>query len=238
MNGSNDNPVATQFISAYRKLLYQSDIQISKYSNVASQCMPNILTISSKSKSPAEEQDSLVQTAEQEETEWYEVLELESLENCDSLIDKHDSGISFVANILEQRLLKGPIYCNFCREVLQRNKKVNDNMCVSLENGKPCLSSYVLCKLTDTALKTLMNTGSNFKQKIYCYVMNQIDFDNIFPDFLDPEHDIDHKHFLIKFFIDEYTHKKCAYVAKQKSIALQKRYVRNSLRKLCHFLHQ
>lgn len=47
MNGSNDNPIASQFISAYRKLLHQADITISNDSNVAKQCSSNILTISS-----------------------------------------------------------------------------------------------------------------------------------------------------------------------------------------------
>lgn len=166
------------------------------------------------------------------------MLGLESWGNCEPFMDQHDAGISFVANLLEHRLLKGPIYCQFCMNVLLNNEKVNDNKCVSLENGKPCLSTYILCKLTDTALKTLINTGPNFKKKIYISVMNQIDFDHIFPEFYEPEHDIDHKHFLIKFIIDEYIHKKCAYIAKQKTIGLQKRYIRNSLRKLGHFLHQ
>lgn len=236
MNGSNDNPIPTQFMSAYRKLLFNADISISKDSNVA-RLSSNILSVSSLTNSslctiPIEDQKN------DDEEEWVEVLELESLSNCNSLIDKHDSGISFVAQLLEQRLLTGPIYCNFCKEVLQKNEKVRDNMCVNATNGKPCRSTYLLCKLTDTALKTHINTGRNLKQKIYLSVMNQIDFEEIFPEFYCPEHDIDHKHFLIKFFIDEYTHKKCAYVAKQQTIALQKRYIRNSLRKLGHFLHQ
>lgn len=160
------------------------------------------------------------------------------MENCSVLIDKSDAGISYVAGMLEQRLLFGAIYCQFCKEVLEQNEKVHSGMCLSSENGKPCQSTYLICKLTDSALKMYINSGPNFKQKIYLYVMNQIDFDKVFPTFFDPEHDVDHKHFLIKYFIDEYTHKKCAYIAKQHTISLQKRYVRNSLRKLGHFLNQ
>lgn len=238
MNGSNDNPIATQFISAYRKLLHQSDILISNYSNVTSQCSSNILTISSKTQQSRLAEYKTVMEEEEEEDEWNEVLNLQSLENCNSIIDTNDSGISYVAHILERRLLTSNIYCKFCKDVLEKNSKVNNNMCVNFQMGKPCLSTYLLCKLTDTALKTCINTGPNFKQKIYLYVMNHVDFDKIFPVFYDPDHDVDHKHFLIKFFIDEYTNKKCAYVAKQKTIALQKRYVRNSLRKLYHFMHQ
>lgn len=100
------------------------------------------------------------------------------------------------------------------------------------------MSTYQICKFTDAVLKIYINTGPNLHQKVYLTVMNDIDFHDIFPEYYDPEHDVDHKHFLIKFFIDEYINKKCAYVAKQKTIALQKRYVRNTLRKLCHSMNQ
>lgn len=175
---------------------------------------------------------------QQEKDEWDEVLDLQTMENCFPIIDNNDSGISFVAQLLETRLLNGNIYCNFCREVLEKNTKVIDDLCVNSKLGKPCLSTYKICKLTDNAIKGFINTGPNFKKKIYLSVMNNIDLDQIFPEFFDPLHDIDHKHFLIKFFIDEYTNKKCSYMAKQKTIALQKRYIRNSLRKLGHFMHQ
>lgn len=149
-----------------------------------------------------------------------------------------DSGIAYVAKALEDRLTTNTVYCSLCRKVLKENEKVNDNICVSLHFGKPCKSTYQLCKLTDTALKVLINTGKNFKQKVYLMVMNNIDFENVFPVFYESVHDIDHKHYVMKFIIDEYINKKCAYVAKQKTISLHKRFVRNRLRKLAHFMHQ
>lgn len=239
MNGSNDNPISTQFQSAYRKLLHQSDIRLSESSNVSVQSSSNVLTISSFSKHSnlSEDEFSLPRGTEQEEEEWNEVFELESLENCNHILDKSDSGITFIAHLLERRLLTGSIYCNFCKDVLQKNAKVNDNLCINFETGKPCASTFHLCKLTDIAIKSYINTGPHFKKKIYLYVMNQIDFEKIFPEFFLPQHDVDHKHYLIKYFIDEYINKKCAYLAKQKTISLQKRYVRNSLRKLGHNLH-
>lgn len=231
MNGYNENPMAHQFISAYRKLLHQSDILISNYSNVASQCSSNVLTVSSTTK-------QTLNTNGVVEDDWNEILDLESLENANYLTDMHDSGIAYVAKVLEDRLITSNVHCNLCRKVLSENKKVNDNICVSLQYGKPCKSTYQLCKLTDTALKVLINTGANFKQKVYLSVMNNMDFENIFPVFYESVHDIDHKHYLIKFIIDEYINKKCAYVAKQHTIALHRRFVRNRLRKLAHFMHQ
>lgn len=237
MNGYNENPIATQFTSAYRKLLYQTDISPSNFSNVTSQGISNILTVSSVTKRSSLVLDHSI-PGENEEATWNEVLDLEALENCSHLTDFNDTGISYLAHMLEKRLLTSNIYCNLCKKVLERNEKVSDNMCVNIHLGKPCISTYQLCKFTDSVLKTSINTGPNFKDKIYLTVMNSLDFHNVFPEFYDPEHDIDHKHFLIRFFIDEYANKKCAYVAKQNTIALQKRYIRNRLRKLGHFMHQ
>lgn len=243
MNGYNENPAPLQFVSAYRKLLYQSDILVSSYSNVMSQCSSNVLTVSSVTKQtnivpPPSISEENEKNEENEETDWDEFLELQALDDCNHLMDYNDTGVSYVAHMLEKRLLTSNIYCNCCKKVLERNEKVGDGMCVNAQFGKPCISTYQLCKLTDSALKTLINTGPNFKQKVYLTVMNAIDFDKIFPEFFDLEHEIDHKHFLVQFFIGEYTNKKCAYVAKQKTISLQKRYMRNKLRKLGHNMRQ
>lgn len=237
MNGYNENPAPTQYVSAYRKMLYQSDILISNFSNVMSQCSSNVLTVSSVTKQ-SEIAAAPSISNENEETEWTEFIEMQALDDCSYLMDYNDTGISYMAHMLEKRLLTSNVYCNCCKKVLERNEKVGDGMCVNIHSGKPCISTYQLCKLTDSALKTLINTGPNFKQKVYLTVMNNIDFEKKFPEFYDPEHDIDHKHFLVQYFIGEYTNKKCAYVAKQKTISLQKRYMRNKLRKLGHFMRQ
>lgn len=234
MNGSSDNSTPAQFISAYRKLLHNCDILISNFSNITNQLTSDILTVSSSIKPSCPAQDQII-AEEAEAEEWNEVMELQSLDNCNAIIDAIDAGVSFVAHALEKRLLTNNIYCDFCKEVLEKSEKVND---FNFQMGKPCLSTYQICKLTDTALKSVINSGPNFKQKTYLAVMNNLNFDEIFSEFYEPVHDVDHKHFLIKFFIDEYTNKKCAYVAKQKTLSLQKRYIRNSYRKKIHFMNQ
>lgn len=243
MNGYNENAAPLQFISAYRKLSYQSDILLSSHSNVMEQSLSNILTISSLTKQPEQVPNhsnaaESIKSVSEEQDEWNEVLELQALDNCSHLMDYNDTGISYIAHSLEKRLLSSNIYCYSCKSVLEENEKVDNDMCVNSLFGKPCRSTYQLCKLTDSAIKVYINTGVNFKTKVYLSVMNSIDFNKIFPKFNLPEHDIDHKHFLIRFFIDEYTNKKCAYIAKQKTISLQKRFMRNRLRKLGHCLRQ
>lgn len=236
MNGHNDNPTATQLSSAYRKLLHQVDVFISEFSNATPQSSSDVLTVSSFNKGSSLTNSPISTESGQDEEEWLETTELLAIEDCSYLTDKHDTGISYVAHMLEKRLLTGTIYCDLCKDVLLNNEKLCDSMCVNFH--QPTKSAYQLCKFTDIALKTYINTGPNFKQKVYLMVLNQIDFDQVFPEFYDPIHDINHKHFIMKFFIDEYINKKCAYISKQNTIALHKRYMRNKLRKISHYMGQ
>lgn len=240
MNGHNENPTATQFMSAYRKLLHHLDVLISDDSNVMPSNTSNVLTVSSYNDIKLCNQ--LDRTESIEDEEWFELMELNDLKDMSQFTDNNnDAGISYVPHILEKRLLSGTIYCDYCKNVLLNNVFINlcvlhQFMCVG--HDQPTKSTYLLCKLTDIALKHLINTGPNIKQKVYLMVMNDIEIDQMFPLFYDPVHDIDHKHFIIKFIIDEYINKKCSYVSKHNTIALQKRYVRNKLRKIAHYMSQ
>lgn len=253
MNGSNDNPTAVQFKSAYRKLLQNLDIKVSRDSNVKFIVPSNILTIPSSSRRSTLEKDVNEHSNSPESVslplysnesifqEWEENLYLEdSQQNINYLTESRmDSGIAYAANVIENRLKEcKQIYCYDCLLVLKNNEKINDESCVSLANGRPCLSTYRLCKLTDMALQSYINTGPNMKQRVYLDVMTNISFADLFVDFSDPEHDIAHKHFIIKFIIDEYINKKCAYIAKHHTLQLQKKYLRNKLKKKIHFAHQ
>lgn len=250
MNGDNDNPTTVQFLSAYRKLLFNSDVLLSKYSNVRAISSSNLLTVPSSIRRSTLQKDvaqhnrlfeSVALSSEQEEIEeWQEALEWDQLTHSDYLTGGTiDSGIAYTANIIEKRLRDcDQVHCNDCIRVLTDNEKINDETCLNAINGKPCLSTYQLCKLTDMALQTYINTGETMKQRVYLDVVNNINFKQLFKKFFEPEHDIEHKHFIIKFVIDEYMNKKCAYVAKQHTLDLQKKYLRNKLRKQLHFMHQ
>lgn len=77
--------------------------------------------------------------------------------------------------------------------------------------------------------------------QVYDTVQKNIDLNDIFPEFETihfNEHRDDHKCFLIRYIIDECIHIKCSFIAKQKTIATQKRYIRNRLRKAAHRIHQ
>lgn len=251
MNGYNENPMSQQFVSAYRKLLNNYDVLISERANIIRRGTSNVLTVSSGAKKYGslekdvieysdetfhiEEVNSSLQENEAEE----ELFDLELLESSDHISDNlQDVGVCYLANIIERRLTTCKyINCNFCPQVFIANEKINQNACVSGYLGTPCVSTYQLCKLTDRTLKVYVNTGPKFKDKVYIKVLNALDWNSLFPKFFEPHHDTEHKRFLIKFIIDEYINKKCAYIAKQKTIMSQKRYTRNHLRKLAHFKH-
>lgn len=255
MNGSNDNPQPFMFISSYRKILHQCEIASSPYANVQNLAKANapslvtsdILSVPSFKNRRSRIADSnqpelLIPTLDSEINEIYEIADFEMIVDSDYITDTlHDSGISFIASKLEEKLFTcGQVYCDICIKVLNSNRKVDTAICLN-ENNKPCLSTYQICKITDTALKSIVfsiNRQPNLKQKIFNTVMRMLEWHGIFPEFFENEHDFEHKHFLIKFFVDEYVNKKCAYLAKQKTLELQKKYVRHRYRKATHFQHQ
>lgn len=251
MNGNSDNPMAHQFVSAYRKLQLQCDISVSAFSNVTSLVTSNVLTISSfknprpilgtevnayRNEPVGDVQPLLTSSLDEsiEFSEWEQHMAGEYL--TDRL---QDPGIVYAANLIERKLRTcEQVYCQWCIKVLENNEKVDNGMTIDIGRGIPCVSTYQLCKLTDTAIKIYINTDPKFKQKIYNHIFELLDWVKIFPQFYDNHHDSDHKQFLVKFIVDEFINKKCAYIAKHTNLELHKKYLRNKLRKLCHYLHQ
>lgn len=248
MNGHNDNPNSQQFSSAYRKLLYEADLILSSHSNCEARGKSNILTVSSsirqsKPNLPSESiefGEPMNDDDDEPESLFFEINQM--LFNDKVSDDARDPGIAHVANELEHRLKRcNQIYCQFCLQVLIENEKVSDAICVNLDDGKPCKSTFNLCKMTDSAMKILINKKPDFKDDVYHSILNTIDWDDIFPEFHhggDEELGDDHKKFLVRYFIDEYINVICANIAKQTTIATQKKYLRNRLKKIIHNNHQ
>lgn len=256
LNGQNDNPMPHQFVSAYRKILHQCEVTHSPYSNVSALAnstvgliSSDILTVPSfmKNRLKLTEQQTSFSSFENPTSEIqssliasHETLDWEQLIQTEYLTDNvQDSGIVFAAKSIESRLTNcEQIYCNPCVEILRNSPKINDHVCVNLETAPPCISTYKICKLTDTVVKIYINSGQQIKLKTYLEVMNGLEWHNIFPEFDLYNHDIEHKHFIVKFIIDEYVNKKCSYYAKQTMLDLEKEYVRSKLRKIVHAHHQ
>lgn len=243
-NGNNDNPNAVQFQSAYKKLLFNCDIGISSSSNVAIiGCTSNVLSVSSRREKLYDDLDGdIEQPIQLPYDEMHDISNdlsgLEDLERSIHLTDNiHMAGITFVANAIENRVLTcNNISCEFCIRMLENDEKVDALSCINTEGRRPGKSTFQLCKLTDTAIKIHSNCSSEstFKQKIYIYVLNNVNTNNLYVDD-DENHDVEHKNYIIKHIIDEYIRIKCTYLAKMKTLNMRKNFLRNKYRKMLHF---
>lgn len=211
----NDNPTQQQFKASYKRIQLASDIPLSAGSNIST----NILEVSSKK----------TENAPDTSHHFDDQLELER-DEAQCLF--HSGSINFVGFEIESRLLKAN-GCIFCKKVLQDNVKVIEQNCIG--KNIPCESTFALCKATDQAIKHSINhANENFSDQIINLVMRSVHFDELYPCFFENEHDQDHKHFLIRFIINEYIHIKCTFLSKQKNINMHQTYLRHAYRKVIH----
>lgn len=120
--------------------------------------------------------------------------------------------------------------CGFCKKVIRENDKFAHENCVG--NHIPCQSTFEICRAADVAIKHLIKDANNdFKNKIRNYVMQKIEFNELYPNYFELHHDNDHKHYLISYIINEYTHIKCTFISKQRNLEMHKIYFRNKNRK-------
>lgn len=244
MHGCNDNPTVAQLIAALRRLLFKCDVLISSSSNVAMfGCSSNVLTVTSRRPKLHDDFGGYVATtANQSNSDDEEASVLVDLERNAHITElTNDAGIIFVANRIEDRVVKcDNVSCQLCQLVIIENEKVDVKLCVTA-GKRPCKSTFKLCKLADNAIKTLSHCSSqsNFKQKIYLHVLSNIDLNSLYPlYYFDEDHDEDHKNYIVKHVIDEYVRIKCTYIARMKTLSMHPKYVRNRKLKSIHNLGQ
>lgn len=265
--GCNDNPTMQQFEAALKKLSFQSDIRISSRASVANiefndmststttdsdNIVSNILTISSRRPKlgedvylfddfqPIEENNEIETVA----SESHERLAIEDIEGANYLTDVlNDAGIAYIASKLEEKLLScNQINCSYCKIMLENNPKLDASKC--LLRCKPCVGTFKLCKSTATALKIYNDKHKNEKNKIISYVLSNNELESIYThDFhadqeARDEHEEEHIHFLIKYFIEGFIHEQKYKSAKSQTLDLQKSFSRQTNRKNTHFSGQ
>lgn len=240
-NGSNDNPTVQQFEAAFRKLLHQSDVLISSQSNVeivdkyssTMDITSNILTISSrrpKLNDPIDDDNTEESTDGNQETDdnFLEAIERDGLTDL-----FNDSGISFLAFKLEEKLLLcGQIYCEACQLMLENNEKLNQSKCVG--NSRPCIDTYKICKCVNTALKIFENQGKMLKSKIKNYVFSQINVNQLYPQNMVEDHNGDseeHTKFIVEYLVESFIRIIQTKSAKNKSLSLHKNFIRQNNRR-------
>lgn len=244
-NGLNDNPTCKQFISAYRKLGLQADFSISKKSNITlregDQCSSNILTVSSSKKQKTSELGR--EPDEPSPNVDDSVLTPQFLCSENDFETTDIAGIVYIANRIEQKLLKSDqIHCLRCRDVLVANDKVSANMCLMTNGSKPCHSTFRLCKIIEFIShryrKKSGDLVKNFKSSIINATLSEIDIDDLFPSGFDADHPIEHRHFLVKFIMDNYLHIRNTHNARDLNMSTENEYLRSKLKKDIHRLGQ
>lgn len=189
-------------------------------------------------------QDRSATNIEDRENEQLEETILEAVigANREDRVDyTNDVGIAFVAGIIEQRIVGSGVSCEPCIRVIEENEKVDNDICVSSNIYKPCRSTFQVCKLTEIAMKahhTEIRPDKPTQLRLANYVFRSIDYDKLYSRFFYADHDINHKHCLIKTVIEEYIQIKCTHIARAKTLKAQGQYIRNTSTKRTHFSGQ
>lgn len=239
MDGCNDNPTAQQFTASYRKLSHQSDVSLSEASNIGVKCCSDILRIPSMLKQSRDQEQSSRTGGQPNAQNEDDILNrvIGDDREGETIDYTNDAGISFVAAVIEKRVLRCEIRCHSCVQVIEQNEKVADECCLNAISYKPCRSTFQICKLTNIAIRA-HDIGRNLNKttvlKLVNDVLRDVDFDKMYSRFFYSEHDIDHKYFLIKTIIQEFIQIKWTYVARSKTLEAHDKYIRHNLKKNTH----
>lgn len=250
LHGFNDNPTVVQFISAYRKLLCNTNILASKKANVSELIVmnltsfSNILQITSRRPNLRETMptDLLQYTAHHDE-EIHDTVDQFGRFDVGNYISEQmtSSSIAYVASKIEKRILSANNFsCNSCKVVFIENEKVEDDLIISKNQHIPCTSTFRICKSSDEYLKIInpQLCKSNFRfDAIYLTIFQQLDFENLFTN-SDFESHSDHKFYLIKSIVNEYIKVKLSHMARGLTLTAQGLSFRSRLHKFVHFRGQ
>lgn len=218
--GSNNHPTQEQFISAFRKMLVNSELAASRLSNCTDQL--SILHVSSRKKS---------QTGKtSEENIEAEVEGLHQINENDYLLDMfQQSSIGYTAGSIENQILNYAYFdCADCSAVLKENESSGLDFFKSKKHRVPCKSTVDICIVANRFVKIFENDMNFNYQSMINKILQSIDFDTIYPKSV--EHEAGHMYYFVRFIIEEYARIKLTYIAKTKTLSNQKKFLRNKLK--------
>lgn len=226
--GQNDNPTCQQFSASYRKLLYQPNTSFPKLGNISLvdesddeayrlKNVSNILTVSSRQKKVPHGNEGLPSANDDLSLE-----DVEYLSHVGELLN--GAGIAYVASKLEKILLGcGQIYCMQCKHILENNVKLDSRQCVG--EFRPCEGTFRLCKQVAQALKIYSGTVS-CRNKVLVSVLTNLNVSSLYIDDQPESHDRDHVDFIISYVIKGYIGIAQNRSAKNDTLNLQNKFLR------------
>lgn len=251
LHGFNDNPTVQQFVSAYKKLLCNSNILASKDANVKEfrsmnmTSFSDILHVTSRRPNLRESvaTDNLMQFTESHDETIHDAIDqIARYDVGDYLTEQMtSSSIAFVASHIENRIMSAKNFsCSLCQIVFIENEKIANDLMISRTQHIPCASTFQICKKSDEYLK-LINPQickSNFRfDAVYLMVFQQLDCENLFTG-SDFDTHPEHKFYLIKSIVNEYVRVKTSHMARSLTLTAQGLSLRTKLHKWIHFSGQ
>lgn len=242
--GSNDNPTAEQFKSAYRRMFVINEITASKSANCIDTGF-NILTVSSRRPKLDEriDSDKLSNESSYDELHDDDQTEDEIISGTEiNLVKKHS--ICYTAHLIEKSIFEGKsrmgsIKCFQCVSVLYENEQVQNELLEKKSNSKsvfqPCKSTVEICNATDDIIATFDHINKINHAEIVKDVMYKLDQNTLFTmsDFSDHSQDT-HKSLLIQYIAEMYLFKRCTYISKCSTLAQHDEFKRHNMRKAIH----
>lgn len=240
----NCNPTCEQFSAAFRKLLGYNTIMYSKLSNcnLTENCpsnpYSNILSVTSRRSTKSFSFDDYMHVSEEDVENLYEKLDEISAKENQCLENLSDSSIATVAKLIEHRITTTKQFnCLLCKRIFDENMDKTNNFVGAKLDGKPCHSTFEICKQADRFLKSeLMKESVNFKIILH-EIMQCLNFEQLYNSTDFTEH-LDHKIYLIRYVTDEYARIKGTHIAKIETFKQHEKALRSKLHKLKHYLGQ
>lgn len=244
---NNCNPTCEQFSAAFRKLLGYNTVMYSKFSNCnlresASVANPysDILSITSRRLTPKFNSNDYFEVTEEEIEEFYD--KLNQITQCeqqnDTFENLNDCSIAHVAKLIEDRIkTTKQFHCLLCKQIFEENThKVNFFIGAGLV-GKPCHSTFQICKQAERFLKIELLKGTVNFNIIHHEILQSLHFEALYDETDFSEH-FDHKIFLIRFVVDEYVRIKGTHIARTATFNEHQNSLRSKYHKLLHYLGQ
>lgn len=170
MGGFNNNPTASQFEAAYKRLIIHTELKISKEANCqVLDCTP-ILTVSSNKKIENKIGNlDLICAEDYEETDTFE-----NINNYNNELMFVDDVIQYIAGFVVRKLYK-QITCNICLHLLSDDKMIPKQLSLlDIKNRggltKPTKDMIYLCKIAEITFRTFQQALPSIKYDIIEYL--------------------------------------------------------------------
>lgn len=234
--GWNNNPTATQFASAYKRLIIHNELKASSNANCTDFCNTSILTVSSTNAPTWKNHElSLIDESNLADI----VLQHNTATNSSSVVT---DVVVYISGYVENKILKR-LKCNECIACL--NKSAAHENCTLIDRKeflkglliRPKKDIVKICKIAENFIFCLNDineiTKPNAHQRIIsnCFkeILFQGDiFENMNNHVMECEPLVNHKYLLIKLILEEYIKIKLFHISNIKTAKFQQKKIRQS----------